>query len=222
MAVLTSKLRRAVYWIEIVPRLLAVCFLLLIWAVWPSQPDPEGSRPLDTISPPASAEFAKHVFHDFDNPHPSGRWAIRHGFALIVYGVTKRFNRPKWLKRKVAYIAQMNYEYAFTLAMIDRLLGIPSIFGIHDRVAKEFPNLISDLRKLGVDVHRHWHVSPTEVRWDPAVHLPTEYWWMDQEIARGVRTVKSTDRFLQFHCDYPHFLHYYIEALTKAKKEGSL
>lgn len=168
------------------------------------------------------------VLHDFDNPYPSGRWAIVHGVMLIVFGIVKLFARffpslEGWLKFGfLAPITWMNYDNAIVLSKLDRMLGIHSIFGLNTARLEKLGSIaiVEHLKENGAAVHAHWHVSKDEVHWQPELNVPKKYWWMDQAYAKGEFPITADMDFIQFHCDYPHLLPYYIQCLSEAKMKG--
>lgn len=154
------------------------------------------------------------ILHDFDNPYPSGRWALKRGISLILYAIS-RWVPP--LQRWCSEVYLENYEYAKTLAQLDVLLGIHSLFGINRRVIRIFPNLRRDL--LGMDIKDeaivdHWHVSAHEVHWHPTLIVPKEDWFFDQDWSKGRRILPS-GQYAVFHADYPYLLSSYIDFLWK-------
>jgi hypothetical protein len=159
------------------------------------------------------------IIHDFDDAYPSGRWAFRRGFKLIMYGLSKKL---PFLKRYCREIYLENYQNATILAKLDALVGVSSRFGINTRVEPLFPDVRHDLEGLGAQVHRHWHVSKTDVKWDPVLPFdaPMSHWWFDQDYASGKKRATSDD-MLCFHVDRPYLLPAYINALYEVCFEKS-
>jgi hypothetical protein len=149
------------------------------------------------------------ILHDFDNAYPSGRWALKRGFRLLLYAFSRRL---PFLKRYCGDIYQENYDNAFTLLALNDLVGVRGLFGINDRVAEQFPNLRTKLESLGARTLRHWHAGLDNPHWDPELRISREQWWFDQEYAAGKRT-PTPDEWILFHCDYPQLLPSYINCL---------
>jgi hypothetical protein len=150
------------------------------------------------------------VLHDYDNPYPSGRWALERGLKLILYAASKKL---PFLRRYCRSVYDECYEHMWTLHQIDSLLGIKSIFGINDDVVKAYPDLQPDvLRGHGLNAVRHWHRSSNEVHWHPELDVPQTNWWFDIQYACGQRKPQK-DEWLVFHCDYPHLLPHYVRCL---------
>jgi len=155
------------------------------------------------------------VLHDFDNPYLSGGYALKRGFQLILYALSRKM---RFLRRFCKRIYEENVEYARTLNYLDQLLGIDSIFGINDRVQVVFPNLREELEGGGGRTVRHWHVSKDEVHWEPELNVPRSQWWYDREYSEGKRTTKSGE-WIVFHCDYPYLLPAYIRCIHELSNE---
>jgi len=151
------------------------------------------------------------IIHDFDDAYPSGRWALHRGWKLILYAMSKRL---PFLKRYCKDVYLENYENARILCELDTLLGQTSRFGINTRVEPVFPQLRGELEALGAKVYKHWHVSKTDVRWDPPLpfEAPMSHWWFDQDYAAG-KVDATADDMLTFHVDRPYLLPAYIDAL---------
>jgi hypothetical protein len=157
------------------------------------------------------------IIHDFDNPYLSGRYALRRGLALILFAASKKLRLLRPLAKRVY---RECYDYCLTLAKIDRLLGVQSHFGIKDEVAREFPELVSELQALGFQVHRHYHVSRENVGWDPSLDIDQRSWFFDQEYARNKMIPDSLD-WAVFHADYPFLIDSYIDFLSKAPRTNT-
>lgn len=158
------------------------------------------------------------ILHDFDSPYLSGRYALRRGFELILFAMSKKLRILKPLADRVY---RECYDYCLTLAKVDRLLGIESHFGIKPEVEKEFPTLVSELQALGLRIHKHYHVSRDQVGWDPPLEVDRESWFFDQQFARDGAIPDSID-WAVFHADYPFLVGAYIDFLSKASREGRI
>jgi len=165
-------------------------------------PEPRAERKV-------SNPFELKVLHDFDNAYPSGRWAFKKGFHLLLYAASRRL---PFLKKYCADVYRENYDNAFTLLALNDLVGVRGIFGINDRVSAEFPNLRAELESLGGHTIRHWHAGLDNPHWDPELNISRQQWWFDQEYAAGKRR-PSASEWILFHCDYPQLLPAYIKCL---------
>jgi hypothetical protein len=158
------------------------------------------------------------ILHDFDNPHISGKYALRRGVKLIIYAVSKKF---PLLRRFAKDIYTETYYNCKTLAILDRLLGVRSAFGLKDEVLQAFPSLRSELSAMGFPVHRHYHISTEDVRWDPPLDVEKEAWFFDQEFSKNT-TIKKGLKWAVFHADYPQLLSAYVNFLSQAKAMDKL
>jgi hypothetical protein len=158
------------------------------------------------------------VLHDFDNPYPSGRQALRRGVALITYAISKKIPMLRPLAKEVY---RECFEHCLNLAQTDKLLGIESRFGIKDEVDKVFPELRRELIELGFPVHRHVHHSRGHVSWDPPLDIEDRARHFDQEFARTGAIPEET-KWVVFHADYPRLLSAYIRFIAEAKAQGRM
>jgi len=159
------------------------------------------------------------VVHDFDSPFLSGRYALRRGAKLILFAVSKIL---PFLRPFVNDIYDECYRNCLTLAMIDKLVGVKSIFGLRQDVETEFPDLRGQLESMDFDVRRHSHISTTEVTWDPPLDVEPEYWFFDQVYAAGKLKPSKNTKWAVFHADYPFLLSRYVEFLDESRSEGLL
>jgi hypothetical protein len=158
------------------------------------------------------------VLHDFDNPYPSGRQALRRALTLITYAISKKV---PLLRPLVKEVYRECLEHCLDLARTDKLLGIDAHFGIKDDVDKTFPELRGELSELGFHVHRHVHYSKGHVSWDPPLDIEDRARHFDQEFARtGV--IPEEIKWVVFHADYPQLLPAYIRFITKARAQGRM
>jgi len=164
-------------------------------------------------------ETKMRVLHDFDSPFLSGRYALKRGFKLIIFALSKKL---PFLRPIVKDVYTECYEYCLTLARLDKLAGVKSIFGFRKEVEDEFPDLKRELERMGFSIHRHTHLSKTNVVWDPPLAVDSKYWFFDQRYAR--REVKPEERteWAVFHADYPYFFDYYVAFLEESTSRGLL
>jgi hypothetical protein len=158
------------------------------------------------------------ILHDFDNPHLSGSYALRRGLKLIIYALSKKI---PLLRRWVKEIYAETYSNCRTLATLDKLLGIDSRFGLKDEVLKAFPQLDRELAEMGFHVHRHFHISRDDVRWDPPLDVEKTSWFFDQAFGRQ-REIAERAKWAVFHADYPYLLPVYIDFLMQARTIGRI
>jgi len=153
------------------------------------------------------------VLHDFDNPYLSGNYALRRGLKLIIYALSKKI---PLLRRWVKDIYAETYSNCKTLAVLDKLLGLHSTFGLKDEVLEAFPGLDKELKEMGFDVRKHTHISRDDVRWEPPLNVEKEAWFFDQTFNRS-RMIPEHARWAVFHADYPYLLPTYIDFLFQAR-----
>jgi len=158
------------------------------------------------------------VLHDFDNPHLSGKYALRRGGKLILYAISKKL---PLLRRFVKDIYFETYGNCMTLAALDKLLGIESRFGLKDEVLEAFPELDKELANMGFAVHRHYHVSRDDVQWQPPLDVEKDAWFFDQQYNTS-RNVGSHLKWAVFHADYPYLLPAYVDFLLNARRIGRI
>jgi hypothetical protein len=157
------------------------------------------------------------VLHDFDNPYLSGRYALRRAFKLTLYALSKKLF---FLRRFAAEIYSETYQYCRTMATLDLLLNIQSTFGLKDEVTAAFPTIANELRSLGFDVRRHYHISTKDVRWDPPLDVTPESWFFDRRY--GEDRAIGLGKWAVFHADYPYLFSAYVDFLLQARKLGRL
>jgi len=158
------------------------------------------------------------VLHDFDSPYPSGKYALRRGVRLVVYAVSKKV---PLLRRLVEDIYAEAYSNCRTLATIDKLLAVDSRFGLREEILKAFPGLDKELAAMGFSVHRHYHVSRDDVRWEPPLDVEKDAWFFDQEFDQH-HEINEHLKWAVFHADYPQLLSAYIDFLLRARSLGRL
>ena len=111
------------------------------------------------------------------------RYALIRGVQLILYGLSNKLPILKKLSIvKKAYRETM--DHAVTLAKLDRLAMVGSIFGIRPKILKVFPEA-ELLDKFGADVRQHWHIGdnadPDRVRiWVPSLVQGRHTWNYDR------------------------------------------
>jgi hypothetical protein len=158
------------------------------------------------------------ILHDFDNPYPSGRRALKRGIKLILYALSKHI---PFLRRFVEDIYLEAYRYCITLAKIDALLGINSHFGLKEDVLKAFPEIQNKLKEImpSVNIHMHYHISKDKVTWVPELDVPKNSWWFDQEFSKSHK-IPSDLKWAVFHADYPELINDYIDFLFEIKRRS--
>jgi len=159
------------------------------------------------------------VLHDFDSPFLSGRYALKRGLQLIVYALSKKL---PFIRPLVKDVYMESYEYCLTLARLDRLVGLQSVFGLTGVVEQQFPDLREKLHEMGYEAHKHVHFSKTSVAWDPPLSVDPKYWFFDQQYAAGEVKVNGNTEWAVFHADYPHLFDYYVSFLHESISEGLL
>ncbi len=165
------------------------------------------------------------VLHDWDNPYRSGRWGIRRGIQLILYGISKKIPLLKRIPM-VREVYDELYKNAITLAKLDRLVDVKGIFGVQDSVVERFPIVGAEIVKYWGDFRRHIHIDhPKKTRlWEPPLMCPRrEIWQYDQrykEHGEDVPMLKDGELPI-FHVDYPRFIPLYIDWLYWVIKEGA-
>jgi hypothetical protein len=132
---------------------------------------------------------------------------------LIIYAVSKKF---PLLRRFAKDIYTETYYNCKTLATLDKLLGVHSAFALKDEVLQAFPSLRNELSAMGFPVHRHYHISTEDVRWDPPLDVEKEAWLFDQDFSRSGE-IRQDMNWAVFHADYPHLLPAYVNFLSQAK-----
>jgi len=152
------------------------------------------------------------VLHDFDSPFLSGRYALKRGLRLIIFALSKKL---PFIKPIVKDVYAECYEYCLTLARLDRLAGVDSVFGLKKEIEDEFPDLKRRLEGMGFSVHTHIHLSKTNVVWDPPLAVDSKYWFFDQLYARGEIKADERTKWAVFHADYPHLFMHYVRFLKE-------
>ena len=163
------------------------------------------------------------ILHDYDNAYPSGRWALRRGCQLVLYALSRKFS---FLRRYCEDVYDECFQYAETLARLDNLLGIRSIFAFKDGAfsRKDFKRLstVTELVSAsGHEMRKHWHVSKVEVHWEPELNIPRQDWWFDKNYAKQTVQRPKGD-YAVFHADYPELLGHYIRFLSEMKAGKTL
>lgn len=159
------------------------------------------------------------VLHDFDSPLLSGRYALNRGLKLVVFALSKKL---PFLRPIVRDVYTECYEYCLTLARLDKLAGVKSIFGLRKEVEDEFPDLKRKLEGMGFSVHRHTHLSKTNVMWDPPLAVDPKYWFFDQRYAAGEVKPEERTEWAVFHADYPYLVNHYASFLEESVSRGLL
>lgn len=154
----------------------------------------------------------REVLHDWDNPYPSGSWALKRGISLICYAVTK------FLKHPMGSVANETDSYVITLLKLDELLGIRPIFGLRDEVSAVKGSTASMLKLGGYDVRRHVHVGerldPKRTRtWEPPLNQSPATWHFEDDCIAHRPTQLFEGELPCWHIDYPHHLRAYIDYL---------
>lgn len=137
---------------------------------------------------------------------------------MIIYAFSKKI---PLLRRWTKEIYAETYSNCRTFAMLDKLLGIDSRFGLKDEVLKAFPQLGKELEEMGFQVHRHYHISYHDVRWDPPLDVEKTAWFFDQTFGRQ-HEIAENAKWAVFHADYPYLLPDYINFLMRARSLGRL
>lgn len=167
------------------------------------------------------------VLHDFDAPKFSYKISLYFAVIYLLYPVfmliKKLTGRP--LPRIIRRLEYLNYRNALTLAKLDRLIGVESHFGIRDCVEKKYPNIRSQLKKFGTQVHLHVHEGknkdPNRKRyWIPTIPNTSRTWHFEKDYLRGTLKPLEPGELPVWHCDYPHYLEYYIDFLYSVTFEG--
>ncbi len=165
------------------------------------------------------------VLHDWDNPYRSGRWCIRRGVQLILYGISKKIP----FLRRIPIVEEMYgelYKNAITLAKLDRLANVKGIFGIQDNVVVEFPDIEIKISEHLSEFRRHIHIDlPEKIRlWEPPLECSPRrvIWHYDQRYrdhGENVPILRAGELPI-FHVDYPNLLSLYIDWLYWVLIEG--
>jgi hypothetical protein len=82
------------------------------------------------------------VLHDWDDPYLNWKWAALIGLRYLFYAFFSFFGI------RMNFLNDINNElrnYSETLIQLDRLCGIKSIFGIREKIIKEYPDIIEKL-----------------------------------------------------------------------------
>jgi len=138
---------------------------------------------------------------------------------LIVFALSKKL---PFLRPIAKDVYTECYEYCLTLARLDKLAGVKGIFGLRKDVEREFPELRGQLQEMGFVVHRHTHLSKTEVTWDPPLDVGSEYWFFDRDYAKGALEISENTEWAVFHADYPYLVSDYLRFLQESKSRGLL
>lgn len=116
------------------------------------------------------------------------------------------------------------YHNAITLAKLDALVEVKSIFGILAEIWPQNLDVIKELKLYGVDVRMHFHEGklsdPNRKRkWTPSLTQSPNTWHYDKKFIKGEMILLKKDELPVFHVDYPEFLRNYIDWLYKVKFE---
>jgi hypothetical protein len=126
------------------------------------------------------------VLHDWDEPYNGGLWYFKKGIKYLLYAVCKQIGFPNLIKE----VAEEPKITAKLIAMIDEIAGIHGIFGIRDDVKKVYPDTISELENMNVEIRNHLHIGeypdPTRKRlWQPSLNQPIRTWHYDTKYVSG-------------------------------------
>ena len=153
------------------------------------------------------------VLFDWDNPNLSGKWAIRQGIYLIVYGVLKFLgvNFPR-------EIANETDDYASTILKLNDMLGVETVIGIRDPVKAAKTRTVEKMVEAGCDVRRHIHIGknsdPNRQRlWEPLLKQTPHTWHYDIDYVAGKPMNLLPGELPLWHFDRPYHLKNYIDFL---------
>jgi len=166
------------------------------------------------------------ILHDYDSPFLRANYAFKRGLRLLLYGIAKYFGlKPTFLEP----IYNEVREYADTIIKLDKLIGVTPIMGIRDVVQDQYPNILEELGKYGVDLRTHTHIGeppdPNRVRtYEPSDGLENvshNVWHYDTDYASNKNPTLNKGDIPIWHVDYPHFIKHYIDFLY-ARAVGGL
>jgi len=169
-------------------------------------------------------EFVIKILHDYDEPFLSGKYAISRGLKLIIYGICRYLGiRPKLVES----IYNETRENADTIIKLDKLVGVTPIMGIRDVVQQYYPNLMTELKRYGVDVRTHIHIgeapNPQRIRtWEPIEGLEkitSNVWHYDKDHVLGKRPLLNRGEIPVWHVDRPNWLNHYVDFLYEVLVE---
>ena len=153
------------------------------------------------------------VLFDWDSPNLSGKWAIRQGLYLIVYGALKflGIGFPK-------EIANETDNYVSTILKLNDMLGVEMVIGIRDPVKTAKAETVKKLRDKGYDVRRHVHIGensdPNRQRlWEPPLNQTPHTWRYDVDYIAGKHVKLLPGELPIWHFDRPYHLKNYIDFL---------
>jgi len=162
----------------------------------------------------------KKVLFDWDTPCLSGRWALKQGIILAIYGVLKilGIDYPK-------AIVNETDDYAFTLLKLNDMLGIKTVIGVQDRVKAEKSQTIKKIIEAGYDVRRHTHISESpdtnrQRLWEPPLNQPPHTWHYDVDYIKGNSVKILPGELPIWHFDRPYHLKNYIDFLYNEFYKG--
>ena len=160
------------------------------------------------------------VLHDWDDPHLKWKRAAWIGVKYLVYalcvllGIRLKFNND---------IHEELRNYAETLAKLDKLAGVESIFGIRGPVKAEYPGIEGKLSKYNVDIRKHIHIGEdyhSEDRkriWEPPLDQPAHTWHYDKDYVKGRPPELEPGELPIWHVDRPYYLKNYIDFLYEQR-----
>ncbi len=169
-------------------------------------------------NPSFKVESAMKVLHDYDEPCLSGKYAIRRGLKLLLYGISRYLGlKPKMTEP----IYNETRENADTIIKLDKLVGVTPIMGIRDKVQEYYPEIMTELEKYGVDVRTHIHIGKApdvnRIRtWEPIEGLEkitSNVWHYDKDHVLNKRPKLGDGEIPTWHIDRPNWLKYYVDFL---------
>lgn len=160
------------------------------------------------------------VLFDWDNPDLDYVYALKRGIKLIVFSVC----RPLGIRFK--YIEEIYTEtdrHAKTIAKLNEMLGVETVFGIRDIVSDAKPNVVKYLKDSGQDVRRHVHIGfrgPDRKRlWFPPLIQSMDTWHYEIQYFNGIRVKLKEGELPIWHIDRPYRLATYIDFIYEMKGE---
>jgi hypothetical protein len=157
------------------------------------------------------------VLHDWDTPYYSGKSCIILGIKYLIFGICKKIGvKPRFLSS--LYMEKV--RKAELIAMLDKLVGVQSIFGLRDCVETEFPEIKEILEKrYSAEVRKHIHIGenyrPDRKRiWIPPLNQPENTWHYDSDYVNGNKIILKEDELPIWHVGAdPTFIDNYIQFL---------
>lgn len=152
------------------------------------------------------------VLHDWDDPYLNWKWSAYLGY---------------WYTSHLFVARDTLLKHAETLAKLDKLCGVESIFGLRSSVKRDHPQILDILSDHGVDVREHKHVGesytdPDRQRtWNPPLNQPPHTWRYDKHWVQGKTTLLNKDELPIWHVDRPYYLPDYIDFLYQVKVKGA-